>query len=105
MARPPTPPPVWNDIDLARWEAEPDWMAKCRTAGQSEGFKLMHTVLVNERPSRQGERDASFVLGYEHCLAQLEFLAKGHARPKPEQQNDVDYIQPSTVETLKWNLP
>lgn len=102
MARPPNPAPVWSDVDIDRWEAEPQWMDACRQLGQGEAFKMLLTVLTNERPSRKGERDASFSLGYEDCLMKLEFLAKGHARPRANEPAEADYIQKGTLAELGW---
>lgn len=66
--------------------------------------KAMVTVLVNERPSARGERDASFILGYEACLARFLSLLQME-QPRDESLPEPNYSSPMLEHELAWEKP
>ena len=100
--RPKTPPPLVTSLTRDVWESYKDFRDGAQAVAVHPGMLSIMTVLVNERPSRKGSNDASFILGYEHCLELLQELLEGRVREQPEELSEPDYGNDETEKALLW---
>lgn len=100
--RPKQPPILPTDFDRDLWEDYKEYREAAQLIAADHGMQAILAVMVNERPSRRGEKDASFILGYEHCLNLLQDLLSGRVRQEPEERGEADYANDETTKELLW---
>lgn len=104
MPRPRKPVKVeylWQNL-TAENLLESELAASLRELPRVPAFQAVLTVLVNERPSARGERDGSFILGYEACLARLRELTQLEKTTSPELP-EPDYAPAGAIGELTWS--
>lgn len=100
--RPKAPTLLPTDFTRDVWEDYKEYRESAQAVAAHPGMQALLAVLVNERPSRRGNTDASFILGYESCLELLQELLGGRVREQPEELTEPDYGQTETEKELLW---
>lgn len=90
----------WHDVSFDTFAHSEDAKIAKDLYRREQSLQAIMTVLHNERPSARGSTDASFTLGYEHCLNLLIRCVRGEVEIQEPEPN---YANPTDLAELAWN--